>query len=131
MKALLIAGDRLIQRLKVLHAQQLAARERGEIHIELPLGGLIDGSDLEAIQEWERAKALSLPYRGLLSAGDRLLERLKVLHALQTQARERGEDAVELHVGELIETSDLQAIQGWDAAKAEALGHQVLPMGAY
>ena len=66
--------------------------------------------------------------KALLIAGDRLTQRLRILHALQAQARERGEDHIELHVGELIDTSDLEAIQGWDAAKAEALGHQALPM---
>lgn len=131
MKALLIGGDRLIQRLKVLHAQQLQARERGVEPIELPLGELIDASDLEAIHGWEQAKGETIGHpRALLlaSAGDRLVQRLKVLHVLQTQARERGEDHVELYVGELIEAPDLHAMQGWEAAKAEALGHQALPM---
>jgi hypothetical protein len=66
--------------------------------------------------------------RALLIAGDRLIQRLRILHTLQAQARERGEERVELHVAELIDPSDLEAIQGWDAAKAEALGHQALPM---
>lgn len=64
----------------------------------------------------------------LLTAGDLLVVRLKVLHRLQLQAKERGEETIELHVGELIDPADLAAIAAWEKAKATALGAQPLPL---
>jgi hypothetical protein len=65
--------------------------------------------------------------KALLIAGDSLIQRLKVLQLLQLQARERGETSIEMHVEELFDSSDAQALEAWQKAKAEALGHQALP----
>lgn len=68
--------------------------------------------------------------RALCAAGDDLVARLRILHRLQAQAKERGDSTVELHVEELCEPADLAAIQRWESAKAGALGHQPLPFEA-
>lgn len=64
--------------------------------------------------------------RQLLIAAEKLTRRLAVLQTLQMQARDRGETHVELHVAELFEPADLEAIQAWEAAKAAAMGAQPL-----
>jgi hypothetical protein len=73
---------------------------------------------------------MSPALRALLIAAEKLTRRLAVLQTLQMQARERGDTYVELHVAELFEPADLEAIQAWEAAKAEALGAQPLPFEA-
>jgi len=67
--------------------------------------------------------------RVLLIAGDRITQRLRVLQKLQQGARECGDTHLELHVEALFDNSDLEALQAWEDAKAEALGHQALPFG--
>ncbi len=63
----------------------------------------------------------------ILVAAEKLTVRLRILHKLQMQCRERGETLIELNVAELFEPGDLEAIEAWEAAKAEALGQQALP----
>ena len=64
----------------------------------------------------------------LLQAAEKLTRRLTILQRLQAQARERGETVIELHVEELFEAGDREAIEAWEAAKAEATGQMPLPL---
>ena len=67
--------------------------------------------------------------RALLIAGDKIIQRLKVLQKLQQGYRECGETEPAIHVESLFDVSDLEAMREWEAAKAKALGQQALPMG--
>ena len=72
---------------------------------------------------------MSPSMQALLRAAEKLTRRLLILQKLQAQARERGETSIDLHVEELFESSDLEAIDAWEAAKAEAMGQVPLPLG--
>jgi hypothetical protein len=63
----------------------------------------------------------------LLAAAEKLTTRLRILQKLQAQCRERQEVTIELHVSELFEPGDLEAIEAWEKALAEATGAQPLP----
>jgi uncharacterized membrane protein YqjE len=66
--------------------------------------------------------------KNLLAAAEKLTVRLRILQKLQAQHREMGDTHVELAVGELFESGDLEAIQAFEEAKAEAMGQVPLPM---
>jgi hypothetical protein len=136
MRALLIASEPLTRRLRTLQRKQMEIQLRGDTNVELPLQELFDPSDLEFIQEWERVRAqevtsfagTSREAGALVMAAGMLVRCLLVLQKLQMQCRERGETAIELHVAELSEAKDQQALDAWEKAKDEALGQQPLPM---
>ena len=60
-------------------------------------------------------------------AAKMMAERLKVWKKMQIQARERGEDMVELHVSELFEVADASALQMFEDAMNEIHGARPLP----
>ena len=64
----------------------------------------------------------------LLAAAELLTVRLRILQKLQTQCRERGETHINLHVAELFEPGDMEAIEAFEAAKADAMGQVPLPL---
>lgn len=68
------------------------------------------------------------PTRELLDAAAAMADRLRVFKALQIQARERGEEVVELHVAELFEEADRAALESYETALAKFIGARPLPM---
>lgn len=64
----------------------------------------------------------------LLQAAEKLTTRLRMLQKMQLQARERGEAVIELHVEELFDSGDAEALAAWEAARDLATGQVPLPL---
>jgi hypothetical protein len=69
-----------------------------------------------------------MPPKAFLMACDALAARLRVFKRTQQQARERGEERVELHVAEIFEPSDAAALDAYETELAALLGQVPLPM---
>ena len=65
MRDLLIAAEKLTARLRVLQRLQMYCRETHQTVIELNVAELFEASDLEAIEDFEAAKATALGQRAL------------------------------------------------------------------
>lgn len=66
--------------------------------------------------------------RALQRAATLMARRLQLLKKMAHQARERGETHLELHVDEVFESGDEQALAAYESALNEINGHQPLPM---
>lgn len=71
---------------------------------------------------------MSSPTRELLDAAAAMAESLRTFKRIQIQARERGDEVVELHVAELFEAKEQAALDAYEKALADFIGARPLPM---
>ncbi len=71
---------------------------------------------------------MSADLRTLLAAAEKLTTRLRVLQRLQKNHRDMGDTHIELALEELFEPADREALEAFEAAKAQATGQVPLPM---
>ena len=125
-KPLLIVCDDLANRLRAYKGRQLEARARGLANVETPMAEFFEAGAAAALEAFTQARAaLPSPF---LAACDAVAHRLRIFRRTQQQARERGEEAVELPVEELFEPLDGAALDAYEAALADLLGQRPLPM---
>lgn len=62
-------------------------------------------------------------------AAAKMAKRLKTFQRLAQQARERGDSTVELHINELWEPSDQEAMDAYESVVHEINGARPLPFG--
>ena len=123
---LLIICDDLARHLRAYKGRQLEAQARLLATVEVPLAEFFPAEAAAALEAFAQARAaLPSPFLGACEAVGR---RLDIFRRTQLQARERGEEAVELPVEELFEPTDAAALEGYEAALAALLGQRPLPL---
>ncbi len=65
--------------------------------------------------------------KSFLAACEDIANRLRVFKRVALQARERGDEQVELHVAEIWEAGDEAALEAFEKALAELTGQRPLP----